>query len=74
MTDMTDVALIPRRLCETRAGNLAHAVGRVLFRKGQPMLVEHICGALLMHDLRGRVVTSGFGPDYDIVYVAGEWA
>lgn len=74
MTFLPEAVLIPRRLCETRGGNLAHAVGRVLFKKNQPMLVEHICGALLFHDLCGRVMTPGFGPDYDIVHVGCEWA
>ncbi len=66
------VALVPRRLCETRSGDLAHTVGRILFEKGRPMLVEHVCGLLLCHDLSGRVLTPGFGHEYDVVHVDAE--
>lgn len=56
--------LSPRRLCETRSGNLAHAVGRIAFRPGRPMLVEH--------DLLGAVVTPGYGDEYSIIHVFEE--
>ncbi len=63
------VVLTPGKMCETRSGNLAHTVGRTLLKKGRPMLVEHICGFYLQHDLKGRVLTPGFGAEYDIVHV-----
>lgn len=66
--DMTAL-LHPQRLLENRNGDLAFAIGRLMFVKGRPMLVEHICGALLMHDLGGRVLTPGYGPAYDIGHV-----
>lgn len=62
-------ALVPRRLCETKAGNLAYIVGRIIFRPGRPMLVEHIGGVYLEHDLTGAVVTPGFDDDYAITHV-----
>lgn len=64
--------LLPRRLCETQAGNLAHAVGRIAFRPGRPMLVEHLGGLYLEHDLGGAVVTPGYGDEYSIVHVFEE--
>ena len=66
------VILVPQRICETRSGNLAHTVGRVVFEKGRPMLVEHICGVFLCHDLTGRGMTPGFSPEYDLVHVGNE--
>lgn len=66
------VILFPRRFCETRAGNLAHAIGRIVFKPGQPMLVEHIGGIYLEHDLTGRVITPGYGDDYQITHVYAE--
>jgi hypothetical protein len=64
--------LSPRRLCETLAGNLAHAVGRLAFRPGRPMLVEHVGGLYLEHALNGAVLTPGYGDDYAIVHVWDE--
>lgn len=64
--------LLPFRLCETLAGNLAHAVGRLAFRPGRPMLVEHVGGIYLEHDLTGAVMTPGYGEDYRIVHVRSE--
>jgi len=61
--------LMPQRLCETRGGNLAHTLGRIVFRPGRPMLVEHLGGLYLEHDLRGGVVTPGYGDEYNIVHV-----
>lgn len=63
------LTLSPLRLCETLSGNLAHAVGRLAFRPGRPMLVEHVGGLYLEHGLCGRVVTPGYGEDYSIVHV-----
>jgi hypothetical protein len=61
--------LYPRRLCETQGGNLAHAVGRVAFRPGRPMLVEHVGGLYLEHSLSGTVLTPGYGDEHSIVHV-----
>lgn len=66
------VALSPRRFCETFGGNLAHTVGRAVFRVGRPMVVEHVGGLLLEHDLSGSVITSGYGEEYSIVHVKKE--
>ena len=66
--------LYPCRLCETFGGDLAHSLGRIMFRPGRPMLVEHIGGLYLEHDLTGRVLTPGFGEDYDIAHVRDEEA
>lgn len=66
------VLLFPRRLCETRAGNVAYAVGRIAFLPGRPMLVEHLGGLYLEHSLHGAVLRPGFGPEYDIAYVFPE--
>jgi hypothetical protein len=63
------VILFPHRLCETMAGDLAHTVGRLIFRPGRPMLVEHVGGIYLEHDLAGGVITPGFGAGYNIVHV-----
>lgn len=63
------VVLSPLRLCETFSGNLAHTVGRVAFRPGRPMLVEHAGGLYLEHDLRGQVLTAGYGDEYNIAHV-----
>ena len=65
----TQTILFPHCLCETLSGNLAHAVGRVRFKPGRPMLVEHVGGLYLEHGLDGRVITPGFGDDYRIVHV-----
>jgi FtsP/CotA-like multicopper oxidase with cupredoxin domain len=64
--------LFPLHLCETRSGNLAHTVGRIAFRRGRPMLVEHVGGVYLEHDLQGQVVTPGYGEDFDIIHVFEE--
>ncbi|MDY0008969.1 MAG: hypothetical protein RBS08_04615 [Bdellovibrionales bacterium] len=68
-TVLTPTVLTPQRLCETRGGNLAHTLGRIVFRPGRPMLVEHLGGLYLEHDLRGGVVTPGYGDEYNIVHV-----
>lgn len=61
--------LAPQRLCETRGGNLAHTLGRIVFRPGRPMLVEHLGGLYLEHTLGGEVVTPGYGDEYSIIHV-----
>jgi hypothetical protein len=61
--------LQPHVLCETRAGNLAHVVGRIAFLPGRPMLVEHIGGIYLEHTLCGTVITPGYGDEFSIVAV-----
>jgi hypothetical protein len=66
------VVLFPQCLCETRSGNLAHAVGRLALRPGRPMLVEHVGGLFLEHDLSGRILSAGYGREYDIVHVGEE--
>ena len=66
------IALSPRALCETFSGNLAHAVGRLAFRPGRPMLVEHVGGLYLEHDLSGRVMTPGYGREYEIVHIVDD--
>jgi len=63
------VILTPARLCATYAGDLAHTIGRVAFKPGRPMLVEHVGGLYLEHDLRGRVLTPGYEEGFDIVRV-----
>ncbi|MDD9901567.1 MAG: hypothetical protein OXT65_11345 [Alphaproteobacteria bacterium] len=68
----THITLFPLRLCETLNGNLAYTVGRVMFKPGRPMLVEHLGGLYLEHDLFGRVVTPGYHQGYDITYVQPE--
>jgi hypothetical protein len=69
--------LYPYRICETQSGNLAHSVGRLAFRRGRPMLVEHVGGLYLEHDLQGAVLTPGYGDEYRIVHVypaENQWA
>ncbi len=66
------ITLFPRRICETRNGNLAHTIGRLIFRPGRPMLVEHVGGFYLEHCLSGNVLTHGYGDEYNIVYVYDE--
>ena len=66
------VILFPLRLCETQAGNLAHTVGRIVFKPGRPMLVEHVGGLYLEHDLSGEVLTPGYTDHYKIVHVFTE--
>jgi FtsP/CotA-like multicopper oxidase with cupredoxin domain len=63
------ISLFPYRICETLSGNLAHVVGRVVFRPGRPMLVEHVGGLYLEHTLCGKVITPGYSNDYTIVHV-----
>ena len=65
-------ALFPCCLCETQSGNLAYTVGRVVFKPGRPMLVEHIGGVYLEHDLAGRVITPGYDESYRIVHIWSE--
>lgn len=72
MMRYSKTVLMPRRLCETQGGNLAHAVGRIAFRPGRPMLVEHLGGLYLEHDLSGAVVTPGYGEEYSIIHVFEE--
>jgi hypothetical protein len=69
---LSPLILSPLKLCETRAGNLAHAIGRIFFREGRPMLVEHVGGLYLEHKLTGEVVTPGYGDAYNIVHVFDE--
>ena len=64
-----DLILSPFCFCETLSGNFAYAVGRIAFKPGRPMLVEHAGGLYLEHDLAGRVLTPGFGAAYDIAHV-----
>jgi len=66
------VVLYPYRLCETQGGDLAHTVGRLAFKPGRPMLVEHVGGLYLEHDLQGRVLTPGYGDSYRIAHVWDE--
>ena len=63
------VSLIPRRLCETRRGDLAFSLGRLRFQRGSPMLVEHLGGLYLEHALCGRVITGGYGDEFDIMHI-----
>ena len=65
----TSVRLMPRRLCETRSGDLAFSLGRLRFRRGSPMLVEHVDGLFLEHALCGRVLTCGYGDEFDITHI-----
>jgi hypothetical protein len=70
MTVKEHLLLMPHRLCETRAGNLAHTIGRIVFRPGRPMLVEHLGGLYLEHDLlTGGVMTPGYGDEYNIIHM-----
>jgi FtsP/CotA-like multicopper oxidase with cupredoxin domain len=64
------IVLFPRRVCETLSGDMAYTVGRLAFRRGRPMLVEHVGGIYLEHDLSGRILTAGYGTEYSIVYVS----
>jgi hypothetical protein len=64
-----NIVLFQSRICETLSGNLAYTVGRLAFRRGRPMLVEHVGGIYLEHDLQGRVLTEGYGPEYNVVHV-----
>ncbi len=61
--------IYPSSICETRSGNFAHTVGRIAFKPGRPMLVEHVGGLYLEHELSGKVKTKGYGDDYDIVHI-----
>lgn len=72
MSVMKSVLLYPHHICETRKGDLAYSVGRLAFRPGRPMLVEHVGGFFLEHDLTGAVVTPGVSSDYHIVHVRPE--
>jgi hypothetical protein len=67
-----NAVLLPRRICETLSGNLAHIVGRVAFSPGRPMLVEHVGGIYLEHSLSGEVLTPGYGDEYAVVHVWDE--
>lgn len=62
----------PRQLCETKSGNLAHIIGRIAFRPGRPMLVEHVGGLYLEHLLTGEVITPGYCEGYNIAHVFDE--
>jgi hypothetical protein len=64
--------LFPRRICETQSGNLAYSVGRLAFRPGRPMLVEHVGGFYLEHDLSGRVLHKGHGAEFNVTHVWAE--
>jgi hypothetical protein len=61
--------LYPGALCETYAGDLAYVVGRVALMKGRPLLVEHVGGLFLIHNLRGQVMSQGHDHAYDISVV-----
>lgn len=63
------IVLFPGYLCETLSGDMAYAVGRLAFLPGRPMLVEHVGGFYLEHSLSGQVLTSRYGPEYNIVHV-----
>jgi hypothetical protein len=69
---MQQTMLFPQRICETMSGNLAYTVGRLAFRRGRPMLVEHVGGIYLEHDLSGKVLTDGYGTEFDLVHVRDE--
>lgn len=59
--------LAPMRLCETRSGDIAYVIGRCTFRRGRPVIVEHLGGVYLEHCFRGRVLTPGYDSAFDIV-------
>lgn len=63
------VAIGPGFICETQDGHVAHALGRLLFKHGRPMLVEHVGGIMLEHRLTGEVLTAGYDDGYTIVDV-----
>lgn len=65
----TRVILRPQLLCETRGGDLAFSLMRLRFQPGRPMLVEHLDGLLLEHALCGRVLSFGYGDEFDIMHV-----
>ena len=67
-----NIILIQRRICETRSGDFAYSIGRLAFRRGRPMLVEHVGNLYLEHDLQGKVLTEGYGPEFNIVHVWAE--
>ncbi len=62
----------PRGLCETRSGDLAFVMGRLRLCPGRPMLVEHLGGIYLEHDMTGRVLTGGYGSEFDIMHLLFE--
>ena len=62
----------PRGLCETRSGDLAFVMGRLRLSPGRPMLVEHLGGVYLEHDMTGRVLTGGYGSEFDIMHLLFE--
>ncbi len=66
------IILRPQHLCETRNGDLAFSLSRLRFRCGRPMLVEHLGGLFLEHTLCGRVLTQGYGDEFDILHVFAE--
>lgn len=68
------IILSPQRLCETRGGDLAFSLGRLRFRRGRSMLVEHLDGLFLEHALCGRVLTGGYGEEFDIMHIFAEEA
>ncbi len=68
------MTLEPKKLCETQSGDLAYVVGRIAFREGRPMLVEHVSGVYLEHRLTGEVVTPGVCKSYNIVHVFDDLA
>jgi hypothetical protein len=63
------ITLFPRRICETLSGDLAYTVGRLIFRPGRPMLVEHLGHIYLEHDLSGGVITPGYDAGYTVVHI-----
>lgn len=66
------IALRPRGLCETRSGDLAFVLGRLRLCPGRPLLVEHLGGLYLEHDMTGRVLTGGYGREFDIMHLLFE--
>ncbi len=69
---VTRVMLSPRRMCETRGGEIAFSLGRLRLTRGSPMLVEHLNGLYLEHALCGRVLTTGYGDEFDITHIFGD--
>lgn len=47
-------------------------MGRLRLCPGRPMLVEHLGGIYLEHDMTGRVLTGGYGSEFDIMHLLFE--
>lgn len=67
--DFQRISLSPRQLCETKNGDLAFTVGRLVLKPGRPMLVEHLGGVLIEHKLTGEVLTPGYDDGYTIAHI-----